>query len=160
VLWTQGDEVRVLGQAEWRNVPPEPGAASREPRCLVIHSQEELYRALRIPGDGKTRTQMERLFTKAFNTKRVDFQTRMLLLVIGGAQPSGGYRVEVTRVQRGGEGKVLRVFWKLHPPPSEQPGTQVVTHPAALVLLKRFDGDVKLEPPEAGAKAPGQPERD
>ena len=37
---------------------------------------------------------------------------------------------------------------------------QALTHPAALVLLKRFDGEVKLAPPEAAAKSPGEPKKD
>ena len=160
VLWSQGDEVQILGQSEWPNVPSDSEAAGRQPRCLVIRSQQELYRALRMPGDGKTRMQLERFFTKAFHTKKVDFQTRMLVLVVGGTQPSGGYRVEVTRVERGSEGKALRVYWKLQPPPSGQPVTQVVTYPAAVVLLKRFDGDVELEPPAASVKTPGEPKQD
>jgi hypothetical protein len=159
-LWTQGDKAKVLGQAEWGNVPPEPGAAGREPRCLAIRSQQELYRALGMPGDGKTRMQLERFFTKAFNTKKVDFETRMLLLVTGGAQPSAGYRVEVTRVERSGEGQALRVYWKLHPPPPGQSVTQGPTHPAALVLLSRFNGEVSLEPPETVAEELGKPKKD
>ena len=101
---------------------------------------------------------MERFFATAFNTKTVDFRTRTLLLVVAGTQPSRGYRVEVTRVERDREGKALRVHWRLHPPPPGQAGPPAPTHPAALVLLKRFDGEVRLEPPEPAAEAPGPPE--
>jgi hypothetical protein len=160
VLRAQGHEVQILGQGEWPNAPPDTGPAGRAPRCQVIRSQQELYRALRLPGDGKTRMQMERFFTKAFNTDSVDFETRMLLLVTGGAQPSRGFRVEVTRVERDGDAKTLRVYWKLHPPPPDQPVTQALTQPAALVLLKLFDGEVKLQPPDTPAKAPGEPNKD
>ena len=160
VLWAQGDEAKLLGQGEWANVPPDTGAAGREPRVLPVRSQQELYRALGVPGDGKSRTQMERFCTAAFNTKKVDFETRTLLLVVAGTQPSRGYRVEVTRVERDREGQALRVHWKLHPPPPGQAVVPAPTHPAAVVLLKRFDGEVKLEPPEPAAEAPGEPKKD
>jgi hypothetical protein len=159
VLWARGDELKVLGQGEWANVPPDTGAAGREPRVLAIRSQQELFRALGVPGDGKSRTQMERFFATAFHTKTVDFGTRTLLLVVAGTQPSRGYRVEVTRVERDREDKALRVHWKLHPPPG-QAGAPAPTHPAALVLLKRFDGEVRLEPPEPAVEGPGEPKKD
>jgi PrcB C-terminal len=154
VLWAQGDAARVLGQGEWANVPPDTGAAGREPRVLAVRSQQDLYRALGVPGDGKSRMQMERFITDAFNTKKVDFEARMLLLVVAGTQPSRGYRVEVTRVERDREGKALRVHWKLHPPPAGPAVAPVPTHPAAVVLLKRFDGEVKLEAPAGGGQEP------
>jgi hypothetical protein len=160
VLWARGDEARVLGQGEWANVPPDTGAAGQEPRALAVRSLQELYRALGVPGDGKSRLQMERFFANAFGTKRVDFKTRTLLLVVAGTQPSRGYRVEVTRVERDREGQALRVHWKLHPPPPGQAGAPAPTHPAAVVLLKRFDGEVKLEPPRPAAEAPGGPKKD
>src|SRR5437763_16146068 len=100
VLWAQGDEAKVLGQGEWANVPPDTGATGREPRVLVVRNQQELYRALGLPGDGKSRLQLERFFSNAFNTKAVDFDTRTLLLIVAGTQPSRGYRVEVTRVEQ------------------------------------------------------------
>jgi hypothetical protein len=154
VLWAPGDEPKVLGQGEWANVPPDTGAAGREPRVVVVRSQQELFRALGVPGDGRSRTQMERFFTDAFHTKEVDFQTRTLLLVVAGTQPSRGCRVEVTRVERDREGQALRVHWRLHPPPPGQAGAPAPTRPAAVVLLKRFDGEVQLEPPEPAAGAP------
>jgi hypothetical protein len=160
VLWAWGDELKVLGQGEWANVPPDTGAVGREPRVLAIRSQQELFRALGVPGDGRSRTQMERFFAAAFNTKTVDFGTRTLLLVVAGTQPSRGYRVEVTRVERDRESQALRVHWRLHPPPPGQAGVPAPTHPAALVLLKHFDGEVRLEPPEPAAQAPGEPEKD
>ena len=58
-----------------------------------------MYRSLRVPPDGKTRIQMERLFAKEFDTEEINFKTRMLVLVVAGAVPSGGYQVRVTRVQ-------------------------------------------------------------
>jgi hypothetical protein len=160
LLWAHGDQPKVLGQAEWQNVPPDTGAAGRQPRVLTFRSQLELLRALGLPGDGKSRQQVERFFIKAFNTKAVDFKTRTLLLVVAGTQPSRGYRVEVTRVEHDRETKVLRVHWKLHPPPTGQPVAQLPAHPAALVLLRRFDEDVKLVLAEEAGQVPGKHKKD
>jgi hypothetical protein len=44
--------------------------------------------------------------------------------------------------------------------PPAQSGPPAPTRPAAVVLLKRFDGEVQLEPPEPAAGAPGAPAKE
>jgi PrcB C-terminal len=114
----------------------------------------------KVPGGSSGEVRLWDLATGKAHAKKVDFETRTLLLVVAGTQPSRGYRVEVTRVERDREGKALRVHWKLHPPPPGQAMAPAPTHSAAVVLLKRFDGEVKLEPPEPAVEAPGETKKD
>jgi hypothetical protein len=115
-----------------------------------------LIRASGMPGDGKTRIMLENLLTRAFGTKAVDFDKHMLLVVNGGAQKTGGYRVEVSGVELDETGKALTVHWKLHGPEMDEAVAQQLSHPAAIVLLGRFGGEVKLEPPATTEQKPAE----
>jgi hypothetical protein len=148
--WAQDDGTRILGQADWPYELPNP-AVGRGPFHVVSRSQGEFVGAVGLTRDVKGRYQSEYMLTKAFNAKAVDFRSQMVLLVSGGVQPTGGYRVEVTAISFDNEGKTMRVHWKLHPPLPDQPVTQRPNEPATIALLKRFDGEVRLEAP-AGAE--------
>ena len=73
----------------------------------------------------------------------VDFTTRTVVAVFLGSRPSAGYRVEVTGTRQ--EGKTLIVAWREIPPPRDSLLAQVLTSPAVLVSIPRFDGDITFE---------------
>jgi hypothetical protein len=73
----------------------------------------------------------------------VDFSRRMAVAVFLGSRPSAGYRVEVSGTRQ--EGKTLIVTWREVPPDRDSLLAQVLTSPAHLVSIPRFDGEVKFE---------------
>ncbi len=146
LLWFRGTEGTILGQAEWPYGPHAHERTSRMPRLWVIRSEEDFRQATGLPGDGRSRPTIEKWMTKSFGGKGVAFSRQMLVVVVGGAQPTEGYRVEVTKVESDNERSTLRVYWKLHAPEPGQPVSKFPTYPAAVVLLRRFDGEVQLEP--------------
>jgi len=95
----------------------------------------------------RMRQQAAARYARALKVEAIDFDRRMVIGVSGGVQGSGGYRVEVTRAEADGPGKVLTVSWTLHAP--KGPATAALTHPAEVILIDRFDGEVRFvrEPP-------------
>jgi hypothetical protein len=73
----------------------------------------------------------------------VDFSTRTVVAVFLGSRPSAGYRVEITGTRR--NGKRLVVTWREIPPGRDSLLAQVLTSPAHLVSIPRFDGDITFE---------------
>ncbi len=146
LVWARGSGVKMLGQADWPYGRSVQGTVGQTPKLLVVRSMEEFVRASGMPGDGKTRTVLERFLIKAFHTKTVDFSRQMLVVVTGGIQPTDGYRVAVTKIELNDEHTILEVYWKLLPPVPGQPVSKRPGFPAAVVLLKRFDGNFELEP--------------
>jgi hypothetical protein len=130
----QEKELKVLARAPWRF-----GVQDNTQHQLVIRSQEELEKAAPKQADQ---------LLKALKVDKIDWKTQMLVMVSAGAKRTGGYRVEITKLTP--EGKTLTVHWKLHTPTGFV--TQALTHPAESVLVERFDGPVKFDPP--AAKAP------
>lgn len=156
LLLAQGNEVKIQGHADWPFVPLSDGGTENGPQHRVIRSQEELLRATGLPGDGKTRLQLESFLKDAFQTKKVNFKRRMLVVVRGGVQRSAGCRVEVTKIEADGQPKVMRVHWKLHAASSDQPEGRRLHYPATVVLIRRFDGEVKFEPSPEAEPRPGK----
>ena len=74
---------------------------------------------------------------------KVDFSKRTVVAVFLGSRPSAGYRVEVSRTRQ--EGKTLIVTWREIPPDRDSLLAQVLTSPAHLVSIPRFDGEIKFE---------------
>ena len=89
-------------------------------------------------------------YLKALNVQAIDFDKQMIVGASAGTQP-GGARVAVTKVESGGG--VLTVHWKLHAAPAGQ--AAALTHPAEVVLVERFAGDVRFDPP--APKQKGRP---
>ena len=73
----------------------------------------------------------------------VDFSKRTVVAVFLGSRPSAGYRVEVSGTRQ--EGKTLIVSWREVPPARDSLLAQVLTSPAHLVSIPRFDGEIKFE---------------
>lgn len=74
---------------------------------------------------------------------KVDFGTRTVLAVFLGSRPSAGYRVEVSGTRT--EGKRLIVTWRELQPSRDSLLAQVLTSPAHLVSIPKFDGEITFE---------------
>jgi hypothetical protein len=74
---------------------------------------------------------------------KVDFTKRTVVAVFLGSRPSAGYRVEISRTRQ--EGKSLIVEWREVPPPRDTMAAQVLTSPAHLASIPRFDGEIRFE---------------
>ena len=74
---------------------------------------------------------------------KVDFNTRMVAAVFLGTRPSAGYSVEITGTKT--SGKTLVVEWREFPPKPGNLSAQVLTSPAHLVTVPKFDGEVKFQ---------------
>jgi hypothetical protein len=72
----------------------------------------------------------------------------MVVAVFLGSRPSSGYEVQITNVSR--DGDALLVTWTERRPGRDQMAAQVMTAPAHLVVVPRFEGAVRF------AKAPGE----
>ena len=74
---------------------------------------------------------------------KVDFTKRTVVAVFLGSRPSAGYRVDVSGTRQ--DGKALIVSWREIPPPGDSLLAQVITSPAHLVSIPKFDGEIKFE---------------
>lgn len=73
----------------------------------------------------------------------VDFSKRTVVAVFLGSRPSAGYRVEVSGTRQ--EGKTLIVTWREIAPGRDSLLAQVITSPAHLVSIPRFEGEIAFE---------------
>jgi hypothetical protein len=73
----------------------------------------------------------------------VDFSKRTVVAVFLGSRPSAGYRVEVSGTRQ--DGKRLVVTWREIPPSRDSLLAQVLTSPAHLVSIPRFDGEITFQ---------------
>ena len=74
---------------------------------------------------------------------KVDFSKRMVVAVFLGTRPSAGYAVEITGTKA--DGKTLIVEWREFPPKPGNLSAQVLTSPAHLVTIPKFDGAIKFQ---------------
>jgi hypothetical protein len=136
-------EVKNPPQAPWPYARANADGVGKGATTLIIRSEEELIKASGLPGDGRTRMQLADFLQKAFKLDKVDYDKQMLVVITGGTQPSGGFRLEAQKVVA--DGKTLTIHWKLHAP--KDVATAVITHPATLVLVDRSNGEIRFEPP-------------
>jgi hypothetical protein len=75
--------------------------------------------------------------------KAIDWDKQMVVIILAGAQRSGGYRIEVTglKVEKG----TLTVSWKLLAPAGF--ATAAITYPSLAVLVPKHTGKVVFDPP-------------
>src|SRR5262245_36688304 len=125
-------DVKILGRGIWRALAKQ-GAPAQQ---LVIRSGEEYAKA--IGTSENPQAALENL-RKAMKID-VDWDKHMLIVVTGGVQPTGGYRVEIRDVKQTGE--TMAVHWKLHKPMPGTLTTSALTHPAEIVLVEKFAGKV------------------
>lgn len=77
---------------------------------------------------------------KILKVETINWKDQMLIVVTGGTQSSGGFRIGVTKLTVVGD--KLVVEWFLQPPRGFS--TDAFTHPAEVILVPRFDGPVEF----------------
>jgi len=70
----------------------------------------------------------------------VDFTSRMVVAIFLGTRSSAGYSVDVTRI-RPADGSLI-VEWQERRPAKGEVSAQVMTSPAAIVTVPKFDGKI------------------
>jgi hypothetical protein len=73
----------------------------------------------------------------------VDFTSRMVVAIFLGARSSAGFSADVTRIRPADGG--LIVEWQERRPAKGEVSAQVMTSPAAIVTVPKFDGKVTFE---------------
>jgi hypothetical protein len=135
-------DVKILAHGIW-------AMRHEKPAQLVIRSAEELARAHGVAAkDAKEKrfqTDVTADVAQLLKVKTIDWDKQMLVVVAAGSKPTGGYRVEVRTLSV--KDKTLTVHWKLHNPAPGGIVTTAITYPAQMVLVERFDGPVKFDPP-------------
>jgi hypothetical protein len=149
--------VPVLAQGAWELPVHGAGGQPRERRTWAIRSEQELAKAAGANARAAVR--------RSLKVEAIDFRKQMILAVAdgtlpmvgvsGGGPPSVPNRVEVARVAVVEDGKALLVGWRLAP---RDPKDDIITHPLEVVLVERFDGEVRFErlPARADGAAPGK----
>jgi len=74
----------------------------------------------------------------------VDFSREMVVALFMGERPTGGYAIEITRVERADSG--LAVHYRSKGPDQGAMLTQALTQPFHLIKLPRDDGPVRFVP--------------
>jgi hypothetical protein len=109
---------------------------------VVIRSAEDLVSHSGKPDSAKdpaVQKAMQAELAKLFDVEAIDWKTHMVLAVRG-VPGTKADRVHFDSLKV--EGKVLTVAWKVKQrPPHAGPGT-----PIAVILVERFDGEVKFAP--------------
>lgn len=73
---------------------------------------------------------------------KIDFARSIVLGVFLGSRPTGGYGVDITRVER--DGKDLVVIYRERKPDPQAMVAQIITTPFHLVQVNRHDGQVRF----------------
>ncbi len=76
-------------------------------------------------------------------TPAVDFAKNIVVAVFLGSRPSSGFGVQITGAERAGD--ALVVTWTERQPGRDQMAAQVMTAPAHIVAVPRFDGPVRFQ---------------
>jgi PrcB C-terminal len=135
----KGKELKV-----YASFPGRPAGAA--PRGhMVIRGGPELTKVM--SGLGGNIDKATAQLAQQLKVDKIDWDKQMVLLVSGGTQRTGGYRVELTGLKV--KDDVLTVHWKLMGPRPGQPVTQALTHPALTVLVQRYDDEIRFDPATA-----------
>jgi len=142
-----GTDVKILGRGVWK-----PATKSGDQQQVVIRSAEELAKAagLEKPNGEDAQKKATETVAKALKVDDIDWKKQMVIVVTGGVKRTGGYSVEITKIETAD--KVMTVHWKLNSPKPGSPVTQTITHPALTVIVDRFEGKVVFDPPAAKDK--------
>ncbi len=140
----EATDVKILSRGLWR-----PATKSNDPQQIVIRSGEELAKAAGLdkPDGEDAQKKAAETVAKALKVDDIDWKKQMVIVVTGGVKRTGGYSVEITKIETAD--KVMTVHWKLNSPKRDAPVTQTITHPALTVIVDRFEGKVVFDPPAA-----------
>jgi hypothetical protein len=106
---------------------------------VVIRSAEQLAKLTNSDADKATAQA-----AKMLKVDGIDWSKRMIIVISGGTQRTGGYSVEAKSLDVK-DGKLV-VSWKLNTPAPGSIVTQALTNPAQSILVDRFEGDVVFDP--------------
>ena len=144
---------RVVPAPPAPRAPGAPGnapAAPSEPGAVIQMNTiaADMMSAVDAPRQvvAKTPAEFEKLWREHAPGRpapNVDFSKTMVIAVFLGSRPSSGFGVEITDVRRDGDG--LLVSWTERRPGRDQMAAQVMTAPAQLVTVPRFDGQVRFQ---------------
>jgi hypothetical protein len=135
-------DAKAPAQARWTFARVDPDMVGKDAKTHVIRDIGDLIKAAGLAGDGRTRIQLARYLKEAFNVDEMNYEKKMLVVIAAGTQTTGGYKLEASKAVA--EGKTLTIHWKLTPP--DGAATDALTHPAIILYLDRFDGDVRFVP--------------
>ena len=149
-------ELKVMAKAAWSYGSAKPDG-NKEGHKLVLRSAAELVAATPFSRLDAPQQVVEKQATaelaKTLKVDGIDWQKQMLIVVTAGVKPTGGYSVEITELKTAG--KTLTVTWRLNRPRGF--ATQAFTHPGQVVLLPRFEGDVRFVMATEKADKSGRP---
>lgn len=128
-----GKQVKVHARSPARLLPGLKGH-------VVLGGLKDLAKAT-----GKPPEQAAALLAASLKVGEIDWDRQMVLIISGGVQRTGGYAVELQDIDV--KDGALTVRWKLKTPAPGDIVTQALTHPALTLLVDRFDGPVRFEPP-------------
>ena len=112
---------------------------------MVIRSSEQLAK-LRNTDPDKASAEL----AKMFKVESIDWKKRMVVVIFGGQQRTGGNSVEAKSLETK-DGKLI-VHWKLNAPGPGSIVTQAITYPTLTILVDLFEGDVVFDPPPSAGK--------
>ncbi len=135
----KGKELKVFASFPGRPT----GAAPRG--HMVIRGGPELTKVM--SGLGGNIDKATARLLKQLKADKIDWNKQMVLIVSGGVQRTGGYRVELIGLNV--KDDVLTVRWKLQGPRPGQTVTQAVSHPALTLLVPRYDDEIRFDPATA-----------
>lgn len=69
----------------------------------------------------------------------VDFEKEMIVAVFSGEKPSGGYRIEILKIEEDTAKREMRVTFRETKPPRDAMVTAALTQPHHIVKLKKTD---------------------
>jgi hypothetical protein len=140
----RGRAVKIAAEAFW----PDGWREEAPAKAWVVRNEDDLVDPrIKAPSDVIARLRREKVeeYARAIGVKAIDFEKQMIVGVSAGVQPTGGYRVEITRVENGKEEKRgITVWWRLRAPPPDQGVAQKLTHPAEVVLVEHREGPVQF----------------
>ena len=152
--------VKILARGSWTHLPTHTSGGigtDRGHHLWVFRSEAEL---LKVAGQSALLT-----VASALKVDAVDFKQQMMVVIEDGTQPlvgvSGGgapsalYAVAVFRVDRDDTAKTMTIHWRLVPRGKDQ---GILTRPLEVVLVDRFDGEVKFNKLAAADKPMKAPE--
>jgi hypothetical protein len=73
----------------------------------------------------------------------IDFGSRMVVAVFLGTRSSAGYAADIVRTRQ--EGGKLIVEWQERKPGRDEVSAQILTSPAIVATIPKFDGEVTFE---------------
>jgi hypothetical protein len=133
---------RILARGPWP-------VREDKPKQVVVRNAQELAVALGVdPKNARERRFQSDAVTdtaKLLKVKKIDWDKQMLVVVTGGAQQTGGYRIDIEALHLKEE--TLTVQWKLHAPQPGDAVTQAISHPAQMALVDNYGGRVQFDPP-------------